>query len=674
MFRKYKNLFLKIAFLFIFLGTESAWTQHLGSTRGISIGAYTSLANELGSLDWNPAGLTRVRDWEFSTSSALSSKNGSLSKRMSFQSFGGTKKIFETHSLSVRYSPGFNLDFVVPSTFQLPISGQSITFDKKISYREPYALGYGFQVSPTMSLGVSARFREESMNDTQPFFGKDTIARIRFVEYDASFWSFDIGLQWNSGSRWQFGIIAKNLFMMRESEFPQEARPFALRPEKSIRFGLGYRVLESLTAAIDFDSRQFGASGIEWNFTPVLQIRNGFYFQKGESPFITGISASVGWTFESARLDAGYFHRTGGTNGRKPTLQDFIATGIRDIAFNQYTTSQFIVTVSVPLGNKREALAKIEWVDISSEVYPSSHYIYAYRPIGTARVRNISSKPIEARLSFFVENYMDSPTETNPYVISPDGVFDIPITAIFNDAVTLLPAMVLKAADVFVKASPHAGYDDKVQTRVVFRGRNEWDGNVLTLRHFVTPDEPEIMKFSRRVVTEYKEELTSGPTETEKLKSAIKLFEEFSLRMTYVRDPKLSKDRVQFPSETLLLRGGDCDDLAVSFSSILSSVGISTAFIDVIPPGKEDEAHIYMMFDTGVPASQANLVSENAKRYIIRRDFKGKETVWIPLETTSMTEGFEKAWDLGAQAYYSDIVEGMGLLQGWVRIVDVMPR
>lgn len=648
--------------------------QHLGSTRGVSLGAYTSLANELGALDWNPAGLSQIRDWEFSWSSALMLRNGSLSKGISFQSLGGTKRFLDNHALSIRYSPGFSLDFVVPSTFQFPLSGQSITFDKKISYKEPYSFGYGYQMSPRMSIGVGARFREELMTDTEPFFENDTLARIRFIEYDASFWSFDFGLQWRMGAQWQFGVVAKNLFQMREREFPHEARPFSLRPVKTVRFGASYRPSKYFVAALDLDLRQHGAAGIEWYITDALQVRQGLFFGKNESPFVTALSASVGWSIESVRLDMGYIHFLRNSTGRKTSVQEFVARGVEDVTFNQFTQSQFLITLSVPFGYRREILAKIEQVEISSEVYPASHHIHAYRPIGTARVRNITGKPIEARVSFFVENYMDAPTETSSYVISPDASMDIPITAIFNDAVTLLPTMVLKAADVIVKASPHAGYDDKVQTRIIIRGRNDWDGDVLSLRHFVSPDDLEVMRFTRRVINEHKEELASVPKEIGKFRSATRLFEAFAARLTYVRDPKISKDRVQFPSETLVLRGGDCDDLAVSFASVLSSVGVSTAFVDVIPPGNEDEAHIYMMFDTGVPATMSQTVSENPKRYVIRKDFKGRETIWIPIETTLMTEGFEKAWEVGAQTYYQDVEAGMGLLKGWVRIVDVMPR
>jgi hypothetical protein len=232
--------------------------------------------------------------------------------------------------------------------------------------------------------------------------------------------------------------------------------------------------------------------------------------------------------------------------------------------------------------------------------------------------------------------------------------------------------MVLRAAEVFVKASPAEDYDDKSQTRLIIRGRNDWDGDALSLRYFVTPADADIMRFTRLVMSQNKDTMAAAPKQLEKFRSARLLFDEFASRLTYVNDPKLSKDRVQFPSETLALRGGDCDDMTVCFSSLLSSVGINTAFIDVVPPQRLDDAHIFMMFDTEVPASQSTLVSDNPKRYVIRKNERGEETVWVPVETTAITEGFQKAWEVGAKEYFDDVEVGLGVVRGWVKLVDLM--
>jgi hypothetical protein len=56
---------------------------------------------------------------------------------------------------------------------------------------------------------------------------------------------------------------------------------------------------------------------------------------------------------------------------------------------------------------------------------------------------------------------------------------------------------------------------------------------------------------------------------------------------------------------------------------------------------------------------------------VIRRNANGGDTVWIPVETTVITEGFDEAWTVGAREYLEDVEVNLGLVQGWVRIIDV---
>lgn len=642
--------------------------QYLSSSRGMGLGAYTALVNDLSGLDWNPAGLVQVRDWELSGSNMFSSETRGLS----FQTIGGTKRFLENHSFSLRYSPGLVMEFIVPSTFQFQ-NGQSITFDKRINYRESYAFGYGYQMTPDVALGFSGRLREEFIADTRPFIEQDTVARVRVVEYNASSWNVDIGMRWSPDPSFSMGIVAKNLFRMKESTFPQEVESYALRSLKSLRLGMSYRPSWFATLSIDFDTERQGGFGSEWSITDGLQFRQGSVFGSQYSPFVAAVSGGLGFSYESVRFDLSYLHFFNPTDRSKVTVQDFVSKGVKDIAFNQFTQSQGMLTINVPLGRTREYIARIEYVTISSEVYPSSYHVHAVRPIGKARVRNISQRPIQARVSFFVDQYMDRPTETPSLYIGPNEEKEIPMYAIFNDAIRFVPSMVLRAAEVLVKASPTEEYDDRSQARLIIRGRNDWDGDAVTLRSFVTPEDPDILRFTRNVVNQQKEVLAETSGLLEKFNTASILFNEFSSRLSYVNDPRGSKDRVQYPSETFALRGGDCDDMTVAYASLLSSVGISTAFIDVIPPDRAHDAHIFLMFDTGVPASQAEVVSNNPKRYVVRKNERGEETVWLPVETTIMTDGFQKAWEVGAKEYLDHVEVGLGVVRGWVRVVDVRP-
>jgi hypothetical protein len=76
------------------------------------------------------------------------------------------------------------------------------------------------------------------------------------------------------------------------------------------------------------------------------------------------------------------------------------------------------------------------------------------------------------------------------------------------------------------------------------------------------------------------------------------------------------------------------------------------------------------MFDSGLKADQAHLISSNEKRYVVRETSRS-QSVWIPVETTRIRNGFEDAWEAGALNYLQDGIIRSGINQGWIRIIDV---
>jgi hypothetical protein len=108
----------------------------------------------------------------------------------------------------------------------------------------------------------------------------------------------------------------------------------------------------------------------------------------------------------------------------------------------------------------------------------------------------------------------------------------------------------------------------------------------------------------------------------------------------------------------------------VLYSSLLESLGINTAFVEVRDPQK-DLAHLYLLIDSGLTASEGSLLSSNEKRFIVREDTRGKSMVWIPIETTLVAGSFEEAWKTGALEYLQDGIMRNGLAENWVKVIDV---
>ena len=85
----------------------------------------------------------------------------------------------------------------------------------------------------------------------------------------------------------------------------------------------------------------------------------------------------------------------------------------------------------------------------------------------------------------------------------------------------------------------------------------------------------------------------------------------------------------------------------------------------------QEIAHLYLLFDTGIPPDEGHRNSTNEKRFVVRSGNSRNDTIWLPIETTVMDQGFNKAWELGALAYLEEGIVRNGLSEGWVRIIDV---
>jgi hypothetical protein len=100
-------------------------------------------------------------------------------------------------------------------------------------------------------------------------------------------------------------------------------------------------------------------------------------------------------------------------------------------------------------------------------------------------------------------------------------------------------------------------------------------------------------------------------------------------------------DSLNYPYQTLMYRGGDCDDLSILFCSLLEVLGVDTAFITI--PG-----HIYCAF-AAISQDEMALefwLGQNSTNLI---EYGGK--LWVPVEITIPGEGFSRAWRAGMREW-----------------------
>ncbi len=655
--------------------TSSSYGQALLSPRAIGLAAYDPMVSDTREFSANPAGLTGVRDWEFYASTYMNPR--ATADGFVFHGFGLGKRISDADVLAVQYTPGTSLQFIVPPRF-FGTDSTSGSNDQEILYEEKLAFGAGHRFTDNFSAGLSVRIREETVIDREYtlIFPDSLSLPVGFsdtaVTFSKTTWNVDLGLQWQPDPRVTLSAVGRNLVRISAGGFPAEFDSLALPRTRLVEAGLAFAPSSSFTAAIQIGSNRTAALGYEWKPWKSVSFGNGLYFSDHQSPVLFALSARAGWSYEVFELEASYLRFLNQDARRGTTsFSGFSPENISAIDLSPYTADRLSLSAKVIFGSIRQPLVRIEGVRMAGGIYPSSYQTLAYRPIGTVLVKNISDKPVQAKASFFVDRFMDAPTESRPVYMSPGEEREIPLNAVFNELLLRVASGTIRDGNVYVTATPAEDYDDRAQARVYIHGRNEWDGDVHTLRYFVTPDDPEVLRYSRDVLLRLRDSLSAVPRQLENFVKARLIFNEFAGKLLYVGDPKQSADFVQYPSETLKAFSGDCDDMTVSFASLLSSVGISTAFVDVIPPDRPEKSHIYLLFDTGVPPQFGNSVSQNPKRYILRKNIAGVESIWIPIETTAIASGFEDAWTRGAQEYFDDVELGLGLAKGWVRIVDV---
>ena len=176
------------------------------------------------------------------------------------------------------------------------------------------------------------------------------------------------------------------------------------------------------------------------------------------------------------------------------------------------------------------------------------------------------------------------------------------------------------------------------------------------------------MEFSKNILSNNKNLLDTIRYSLSTFYKAKFIYDGFVKDLVYTSDPRATTEYVQFPNETIKLRGGDCDDLSVCYSSLLESIGIETALVDY--KNTDDIRHVNILFNTNLVPDDANLITENDTKYFLRKDENGKDEIWIPLETTSLTN-FNTAWETGAEKFFDEAIKNLGLAKGKVEIIDV---
>ncbi len=625
----------------------------------------TSLLN---SLDNNPSSYFLLKDWgltfsyggEFSNPASSNLYLISLSKRIGAQTF------------SARYTPGYQKEFLFSSGTSIVLDDSSFqSLNSKFIYKEVLGFGYSFSFSEKLIAGFSLRyFKQEFNNENFKPILLDTLyylERENLIE-EANFWKGDLGLIYNFNDKLSFSLSSINLFNFGEQTIGEENAFYKIRTEKSAAFGISFSPFKKTSLNFLYETNnafQLGVNRcVEFNGSEI-GIGATVLHDKLQSPFINGMTFGLSYSnniFGVALSGIKYFR----DRNQSYSFSEFKEEGINNLMNNKYSFDKAILSLSFTLNTLRERLVEFSAVEIIKDIYPTFQEAYIDSPFALGRAVNLSDKPVSVKPSSKIEGINNYFVQSHPITIPPKDTAVIPFYTIITDGYTKQKTEITQA--YFSLITDGEEPDDKFQAPVLLNGINSWDGKVKNLSYFIKKDLDYSMSFSKNVLSQNKNYLDSVSYMLSPFYKAQIVFNDFVKQLVYTSDPRASTEYVQFPNETIKLRGGDCDDLSVCYSSLLESIGIETALIDY--KNTNDIRHVNVLLNTNLKPDYAELITSNDTKYFLRKDENGEDEVWIPIETTSLTD-FSTAWEIGAERFFNDAIQNYGLVTGKVEIIDV---
>lgn len=623
----------------------------------------------LNSMESNSSNNSLIDDWEMSV--VFSGYNGSYFST-DLTAISLSKKL-DNHYLYSRYSPGISQKFIFKDA--IIILGQdSATYSAQplstLNYSELFGLGYGYKFSDKFSAGVNLRYVQQEFIQQFPVsIITDSINYFSLEEKigNYNFWVGDLGLFFLVNDYLKLRLESRNLVVIKEFDvYGEDDYEFRIRDEKSFLINL---ILENkfFSLSTDYLSNGIFSLGLNKGFKySNYSITFGIkaFYKEYYSRFPESISPSLNFSSEMISVTISgikYF-----SENLVNSLDSFKEEGIDNLIDNKFSNDRLFASVNLALSFKETPV--IEFIDILKiePIFPALKEKYYNEPFAIGKVVNISDKILTVQPSCKIESITEGSIYSPSVQIKPQDTAEIPFFIMFQN-IKSKSVPEITNADFFTKVS-ESNFTEHIRKPVLVAGKNGWDGKVSTLSFFVRINFDKTLNIARQIISTYQDSLKNIQPELENFKKAQLLFNEFSKRMNYVADPRANTERVQFPDETFKLKGGDCDDLSVAYSALLESIGIGTAFIDY--RNNNEINHVALLVNTELSPNNFSLITNNEKKIFIRESSTGNQQVWIPIETTELSD-FIKAWEIGSEQFYEKAILNYGLIKGNVFIQDI---
>jgi len=573
--------------------------------------------------------------------------------------------------LYARITPGYRMDFTFNAGAQIIYADTTEVLKSALEYREKFGVGFSHKFSKLFTVGFTFRYFTQNFAQEilSPVFN-DTLNALysETVEYKTNYWRGDFGIVYSPIPELNFSVASFNLLTLNETEQLSNDFDYAMDTKKGAIFGVDYFPTDnfSATARVETDASFFAGMNYGFNlFGGKFSVAGAAFHDENQEPYIAGIipSLNLSLNFLSFTLSAAHYFSD---RDKSFTDEEFFNYGVSNLVNNRFSKDRIQFAINAALSFTPEEKLKLLDVKIEKEIFPALSGIYVNEPFATAVVVSLSDNPEDAVVSGYIPELNENEVHSPAVKISPRDTVEIPVYTLIENTRRIGKRKIVEAE--FKIYSGAGELNGKLNKPVLVNSVNGWDGRVETLKYFMNKDLEYAVQYSKTVLNEHKRELEETDARLKNFAKAEILFNDFAEKISYVSDPRTSAEYVQFPSQTLKLKGGDCDDLSVAVCALFESVGIETAFVDY--KSKDGISHVNIIFNTKLSPEESSLITINDKKYIIRNSIRDRAELWIPLETTSL-KNFETSWSLGAEKFRKDAVENLGLSNGTVRIVDI---
>ena len=501
----------------------------------------------------------------------------------------------------------------------------------------------------------------------------------------ATGWGTDVGLLYQPHPRWKLGVLAQNFigfgsgeglsygtWIRHDSDVSEKIFPTAYK------FGVAYQPVSDWLISADLTDRlQFGTEflpnrnfGIRAGFQKDLYTSEPPTYSIGGSVRYRWMDFNVAYLLPPTLPPTAYVGLSLNFDFRKlPVLIEYVR--IRDL---------YPVLWRYYARPNRDLERKI-LEDATPLVITDADRKYNYpleeaNKIGRIWLKNESNKEITVHIKLFIHEFVNkNGTEVASRIeMEPLQRLSVPIQQLVlsQKAVDLSQSQPVEATLQVIESGGSA-YRTFPVTFLLHDNHSIQLDDVAKLACFIASEssatDSAIGAFINQVRTAFQTEIDSADI-PENLYVAMLLFNVLH-GVSYARDPNIPRqrgtiDEIKYPHEMLeSLMGqhsgdddkstfGDCDDSTALYCSLLESVGIKTALIQL-------PSHVLMGFDLG------NISVEQAQEIGLPNDYY--ETVngqaWIPIETTLIKEGFAAAWQEGCRSLQAVNIRAETVEDAW---------